>query len=400
MTLIYLGAVGKSAQFPLHVWLPDAMEGPTPVSALIHAATMVTAGVFLVARAFPLFLAVPGVLLLIAYVGAFTALLAATLALGETDIKRVLAYSTVSQLGYMMTALGAGALVAGVLHLLLHGFFKALLFLAAGAVIHAVHTNDMRAMGQLGRAMPRTAIVFVVGALALAGVPPFSGFVSKEAILGGVWEAGLYGPFVLLAVTVFLTAFYMFRAVCLTFFGARGTDGHPHDPPGVMMGPLWLLALLSIVGGVLGGAALGQSFPQFLGREWGAELPHGPHWLTPFSVGLALAGLLLAWLVYQRRAISAETLMRALGPWPAWAARGYGLDTLYVAVFRRVVLALGRLVGWIDRYVVDGVVNVASALTLRAGADLRRLQTGRAQDYLYGVTAGLLFVLVLWRLWA
>jgi NADH-quinone oxidoreductase subunit L len=400
MTLIYLGAVGKSAQFPLHVWLPDAMEGPTPVSALIHAATMVTAGVFLVARAFPLFLAVPGVLLLIAYVGAFTALLAATLALGETDIKRVLAYSTVSQLGYMMTALGAGALVAGVLHLLLHGFFKALLFLAAGAVIHAVHTNDMRAMGQLGRAMPRTAIVFVVGALALAGVPPFSGFVSKEAILGGVWEAGLYGPFVLLAVTVFLTAFYMFRAVCLTFFGARGTDGHPHDPPGVMMGPLWLLALLSIVGGVLGGAALGQSFPQFLGREWGAELPHGPHWLTPFSVGLALAGLLLAWLVYQRRAISAETLMRALGPWPAWAARGYGLDTLYVAVYRRIVLALGRLVGWIDRYVVDGVVNVASALTFRAGAELRRFQTGRAQDYLYGVTAGLLFVLVLWRLWA
>ena len=163
MTLIYLGAVGKSAQFPLHVWLPDAMEGPTPVSALIHAATMVTAGVFLVARAYPLFQAVPWVLLLIAYVGAFTALLAATLALGESDLKRVLAYSTVSQLGYMMTALGAGALAAGVLHLLLHGFFKALLFLAAGAVIHAVHTNDMGAMGRLGRAMPKTAIVFVVG---------------------------------------------------------------------------------------------------------------------------------------------------------------------------------------------------------------------------------------------
>ena len=291
MGLIYLGAVGKSAQFPLHVWLPDAMEGPTPVSALIHAATMVTAGVFLVARAYPLYLAVPWIMLVIAYVGAFTALLAATLALGESDIKRVLAYSTVSQLGYMMAALGAGALAAGVLHLLLHGFFKALLFLAAGAVIHAVHTNDMGAMGRLARAMPRTAVVFLVGTLALAGVPPFSGFVSKEAILGGVWEAGLRGPFVLLSVTVFLTAFYMFRAVFLTFFGARGAGGHPHDPPGVMMGPLWILALLSIVGAALGGAALGLTFPEFLRGTTGATLPHGPHWLTPFSVGLALAGV-------------------------------------------------------------------------------------------------------------
>jgi NADH-quinone oxidoreductase subunit L len=400
MTLIYLGAVGKSAQFPLHVWLPDAMEGPTPVSALIHAATMVTAGVFLVARAYPLFLAVPWVLLLIAYVGAFTALLAATLALGQTDIKRVLAYSTVSQLGYMMTALGAGAVAAGMLHLLLHGFFKALLFLAAGAVIHAVHTNDMSAMGRLARAMPRTAIVFVVGTLALAGVPPFSGFVSKEAILGGVWEAGFRGPFVLLSVTVFLTAFYMFRAVFLTFFGARGAGGHPHDPPGVMMGPLWLLAVLSIAGAVLGGAALGQTFPEFLGAGSGAHLPHGPGWLTAYSVGLALAGIVLAWLVYQRRAVAVEALTRPLGPLPAWAAQGYGLDALYVAIYRGAVLALARVVGWVDRYLVDGIVNVASALTLRAGADLRQLQTGRAQDYLYGVTAGLLLVLVLWRLWA
>ena len=399
MTLIYLGAVGKSAQFPLHVWLPDAMEGPTPVSALIHAATMVTAGVFLVARAYPLFLAVPEVLVLIAWVGGFTAFLAATLALGERDIKRVLAYSTVSQLGYMMAALGAGALAAGVLHLLLHGFFKALLFLAAGAVINAVHTNDMWAMGRLARPMPKTAIVFVVGTLALAGVPPFSGFVSKEAILAGVWDAGLRGPFVLLAVTVFLTALYMFRAVFVTFFGARAAAGHPHDPPGVMMGPLWLLAVLSVGGAALGSAAFGQTFPEFLGRGRGAALPHGPGWLTPVSVGLALAGLVLAWLVYQRGAVSAAALTRGLGPLPAWAARGYGIDALYMAVYRGAVLALGRLVGWIDRYLVDGLVNVASAWTLRAGADLRQLQTGRAQDYLYGVTAGLLLVLVLWRLW-
>jgi NADH-quinone oxidoreductase subunit L len=375
------------------------MEGPTPVSALIHAATMVTAGVFLVARAYPLFLAVPDVLGLIAWVGAFTAFLAATLALGQADIKRVLAYSTVSQLGYMMAALGAGALAPGVLHLLLHGFFKALLFLAAGAVIHAVHTNDMGAMGRLGRAMPKTALVFVVGTLALSGIPPFSGFVSKEAILAGVWAAGLRGPFVLLAVTVFLTALYMFRAVFLTFFGARSAGGHPHDPPAVMMSPLWLLAVLSIAGTALGGAALGQTFPEFLGRARGSALPHGPGWLTPVSVGLAGAGLVLAWLVYQRQAVPAASLVRALGPLPGWAARGYGLDALYVSLYRGAVLALGRIIGWIDRYLVDGLVNVASAFTLRAGADLRRLQTGRAQDYLYGVTAGLLLVLVLWRLW-
>jgi NADH-quinone oxidoreductase subunit L len=167
-----------------------------------------------------------------------------------------------------------------------------------------------------------------------------------------------------------------------------------------MMGPLWILALLSIVGAALGGAALGLTFPEFLRGTTGVALPHGPHWLTPFSVGLALAGVILAWLVYQRRTVSAESLTRGLGPLPAWAARGYGLDALYVAIYRGAVLALARVVGWIDRYVVDGLVNAASAATLRAGMDLRRLQTGRAQDYLYGVTAGLLLVLVFWRLWA
>jgi NADH-quinone oxidoreductase subunit L len=205
---------------------------------------------------------------------------------------------------------------------------------------------------------------------------------------------------VLLAVTVFLTAFYMFRAVFVTFLGPRAAGGHPHDPPAVMMSPLWLLAVLSIAGVALGGAALGQTFPEFLGRPRGTGLPHGPGWLMPASVGLALGGLLLAWLVYQRGVISANALARALGPLPRWTAQGYGLDALYTAIYRGVVLAFGRLVGWIDRYLVDGVVNVASAATLRAGSELRRLQTGRAQDYLYGVTAGLLLVLVFWRLWA
>jgi NADH-quinone oxidoreductase subunit L len=397
MVLVYLGAVGKSAQFPLHVWLPDAMEGPTPVSALIHAATMVTAGVYLVARAFPLFAGAPAVLALIAWVGAFTALLAATLALVQRDIKRVLAYSTVSQLGYMMAALGAGAPAAGFLHLLTHGFFKALLFLAAGAVIHAVATNDMFAMGRLARAMPTTAVLFVVGALALAGIPPLAGFASKEAVLAAVWHGpGLGVPFLMLAVTVFLTAFYMARAVLLTFFGGRQAAGHPHDPPPVMAGPLWVLALGAVLAGGLASERLPLGFAGFLAGDPAAALPHGPGWLAWLSVGAAVAGLLGAAVVYQWRLLPPEALGRALGPLGRAAEQGYGFDALYAASYRGALLGGARVVGWIDRYLVDGVVNVLSAWTLRAGAGLRLAQTGHAQDYLYGVAAGLLFLWVIW----
>jgi NADH-quinone oxidoreductase subunit L len=400
MFLIYLGAVGKSAQFPLHVWLPDAMEGPTPVSALIHAATMVTAGVYLVARAYPLFVAAPGVLALVAWVGALTALLAATQALVQRDIKRVLAYSTVSQLGYMMAALGAGAPIAGFFHLLTHGAFKALLFLAAGAVIHAVATNDLFEMGRLGRAMPQTALVFVVGALALAGIPPLSGFFSKEAILAGVWEAELPIPFAMLALTVFLTAFYMFRAIILAFFGARHAAAHhPHDPPAVMAAPLWILAALSVGAGVLATRWLGRSLAEFVPPDGPAALPHGPGWLMPVSVGLAVAGILGAWLVYQRETVSAAALRRAFGPLAHAAEQGYGLDAVYAAVYRRALLGLARAVGWIDRYVVDGLLNVVSAWTLRAGDALRAMQTGRPQDYLYGVAAGVVLLALLWTAW-
>ena len=399
MALIYCGAVGKSAQFPLHVWLPDAMEGPTPVSALIHAATMVTAGVYLVTRAYPLFAAAPAVLVVIAWVGAFTALLAATQALVQRDIKRVLAYSTVSQLGYMMAAAGAGAPTAGFLHLLTHGFFKALLFLAAGAVIHAVHTNDMGEMGRLARAMPTTTIVFVVGALALAGVPPFAGFVSKEAILAGVWHAGLTGPFLMLAVTVLLTAFYMFRVIFLTFGGrGRGAGGHPHDPPAVMAGPLWVLAVLSVGGAVLGTGWLGLPFAGFVGVERDGALPHAAEWLSSLSVGLAVLGIAGAWAVYQRQWVTSTALRQAFGRLVAVVEVGYGLDLVYAALYHGALLRGARVVGWIDRYLVDGVVNLASAWTLRAGASLRTVQTGRAQDYLYGVTAGFVLLLILW--WA
>jgi NADH-quinone oxidoreductase subunit L len=419
---IYLGAMGKSAQFPLHVWLPDAMEGPTPVSALIHAATMVTLGVYLLLRLEWLFALTPDVLLIVAWIGAVTALVAAVLACVQDDIKRVLAYSTVSQLGYMMTAIGAGFAVAGFFHLLTHGIFKALLFLGAGAVIHAVHSNDLQHMGGLARRMPQTTIVFIVGTLSLAGIPLFGGFLSKEEILGGVWAGGLVGPFVLLMLVAFLTAFYMFRVVFLAFFATGGLkasgyqttgswgpasagsgadhshdvgDSHdhrhvPHDPPISMALPLWILAFLSVAVGLYFTVA-------------GPELPFGtgepefeaPGWLMPAAVGVAVAGILLAWLTYQRRTINAASLAAAFGPIRYAALRKFWLDDLFEALYGRVLLTFSRLIGWIDRYIVDGVLNVVSAWTLTSGDDLRTMQSGRAQDYVYGVAVGLV-VLLLW----
>jgi NADH-quinone oxidoreductase subunit L len=387
MVLIYLGAVGKSAQFPLHVWLPDAMEGPTPVSALIHAATMVTAGVFMVTRAMPLFRLVPDVLALIGWVGAFTALLAATMACVEGDIKRVLAYSTVSQLGYMMAAAGAGAADAGFFHLLTHGVFKALLFLAAGAVIHAVGTGDIFRMGGLFRALPQAGVVFIVGTLALAGVWPFAGFFSKEAVLGGVWEGRMTGPFLMLALTAFLTAFYMFRVIFIAFFGRAHAEAHAHDAPLLMAVPLWVLAVLTVVIGLRFVVA-------------GAGEHHGPGWLAPLSLGLALAGFLLAAALYQRRLVEPARLAAVfpLNVLDVMARHRYGVDALYALLYRAFILGFSRLVGWIDRYLVDGLVNFGSAWTLRAGDLLRRIQSGRAQDYVYGVAFGVLvlFVVAQW----
>jgi NADH-quinone oxidoreductase subunit L len=385
MFLVYLGAVGKSAQFPLHVWLPDAMEGPTPVSALIHAATMVTAGVFLVTRAFPLFALTPGVLVIIGWVGAFTALLAATMACVESDIKRVLAYSTVSQLGYMMAAAGAGAPDAGFFHLLTHGVFKALLFLGAGAVIHAVGTNDIFRMGHLWKALPRTAIVFVIGTLALAGVWPLAGFFSKEAVLAGVWQR-LPIPFAMLALTAFLTAFYMFRVVFVAFFGKSLFHGHPHEAPPLMSIPLWVLAILTVGIGIKLAVA-------------GGDDHHAPGWLVPLSLALAAGGFALAWAMYQRSAINPATMARVLAPFDVMARRRYWLDDLYVGLYRGVLLGFAWLIGWIDRYVVDGLLNVLSAWTLRGGDILRRIQSGQAQDYVYGVAFGLLALIIWSQLW-
>jgi NADH-quinone oxidoreductase subunit L len=411
---IYLGAVGKSAQFPLHVWLPDAMEGPTPVSALIHAATMVTAGVYLLLRTSWLFALTPDVLLIVAWIGAFTALLAAVLACVQDDIKRVLAYSTVSQLGYMMTAIGAGFAGAGFFHLLTHGVFKALLFLGAGAVIHAVGTNNLSQMGHLARRMPQTMIVFVVGTLSLAGIPLFAGFLSKEEILGAVWAGGLVGPFALLMLVAFLTAFYMFRVVFLAFFGAPVVAGsaaalasgariahahghvesvpdgghvnqppHAHDAPATMGVPLWILAGLSMIIGIY-----------FTFEHPETEFV-SPPWLMPSAVGVAAAGILLAWATYQRRAIDPGTFTSMFAPLHRAALKKFWIDDLFEHVIAASVLAFSRAVGWLDRYIVDGVLNALSAWTLTAGDDMRTMQSGRAQDYVYGVAVGLL-VLLLW----
>ena len=433
---IYLGAVGKSAQFPLHTWLPDAMEGPTPVSALIHAATMVTAGVYLLHRT--VFLFPPDVLMVVAWIGAFTALLAAVLACVQDDIKRVLAYSTVSQLGYMMTAIGAGVAAAGFLHLLTHGLFKALLFLGAGAVIHAVGSNDLPNMGGLARRMPQTATVFIIGTLSLAGIPLFGGYLSKEEILGAVWGANLVGPFALLMLVAGLTAFYMFRVVFLAFFGtpspvakvthahaahashAHGahtttvgtaarvahTDlhdeavvegahvnetPHAHEPPVTMLLPLWVLAVMTMVVGVMSTLKLGG-----FGVAEGGEA--APAWLTPAAVGVATAGILLAWAAYQARAINPVNLANAFGPIRAAALRKFWLDDLFEGLYLVVLLGFSRVVGWIDRYVVDGVLNLVSDWTVQAGDELRGIQTGKPQDYVYGVGAGVLVLILLMRL--
>jgi NADH-quinone oxidoreductase subunit L len=367
------------------------MEGPTPVSALIHAATMVTAGVYLLTRTVWLFRLTPDVMQIIAWNGAFTALLAAVLACVQTDIKRVLAYSTVSQLGYMMTAIGAGFASAGFLHLLTHGIFKALLFLGAGAVIHAVGTNDIFRMGGLARRMPQTAIVFIVGTLSLAGVPFFGGFFSKEEILGATLAGGFPGPFAMLLFGAFLTAFYMFRVVFITFFGAPALahdahDHHVHDAPPFMAAPLWILALLAVGVGIL--------FAFWHPRAEFEELG----WLTPTAVVVALAGIAFAYLVYQRRAISADTLATIFAPIRAAALQRFWIDDIFAFIYRGPMLGLARLVGWVDRYLVDGILNVLSAWTLTAGDRLRRIQSGRGQDYVYGIALGVLLLLV-WVRW-
>jgi NADH-quinone oxidoreductase subunit L len=423
--LIFCGAVGKSAQFPLHVWLPDAMEGPTPVSALIHAATMVNAGVYLVARCNPIFGHAPEVMVIVAAIGIFTAILAASIAMTQTDIKRVLAYSTLSQLGYMFASLGVGAWTAAIFHLMSHGFFKGLLFLGSGSVIHAVDgEQDMRKMGGLARKIPTTYVTMLIGSVAIAGVPPLAGFFSKDEILGGAFKNGFLWVWAIGFVVAGMTAFYMFRLMGMTFWGPSHVDpekvGHIHESPTTMTRPLVLLAIPAIFLGMLIG------FPPESG------LLH--NWLAPvFEATIAAGGRTEAAYAFLGvdgvLAIATTTLVavaivvawRLFGvDMPFWSVRSQprpdrirqmsaapGLSFLYRASSNKwwfddlnnllFVVWGGKVanaVFWFDRTVIDGTVNGIGAVTTAAGLRLRTVQTGRVQNYALGIAVGLIAMAV------
>ena len=377
--LLFGGAIGKSAQFPLHVWLPDAMAGPTPVSALIHAATMVAAGVYLVGRMFSVFVhATSGALDFVAGIAALTMLIAAVLAMVQDDIKRVLAYSTVSQLAYMVAGLsiGVAGYTPGLFHLFTHAFFKALLFLGAGSVIHATNTNNMSEMGGLRKRMPVTFVTFLIASAALAGIPPLAGFWSKDEIITTAFKQHDWALWGVAFVTAIITAFYMMRAVLLTFFGEYRGAGQPHESPSVMLAPMVLLAFLSVVAGFLG--------PTHLFADW---VHFGPRIREPFDYGFAavsivgaLAGLAVGYRLYSRWQ-EREPLMR-LGPAYTFVERKYLLDDLYLrGIVKPIQYPLAHDVDTVDRTVVDGAVNGAGALARGLGAGLKYLQSGSVQRY-------------------
>lgn len=386
--LIFIGAVGKSGQFPLHTWLPDAMEGPTPVSALIHAATMVAAGVYLVATMFPLYQASADASLVVAYIGGITAIFAASIGLTQRDIKRVLAYSTVSQLGYMMLALGMASVagyVAGTFHLMTHAFFKALLFLAAGSVIHAVHTQDIFEMGGLFSKMKITGTVFLIGCLAIAGVPPFAGYFSKEEIIGAVYAEGHYGLFAIALIAAFFTAFYMFRLFFVTFTGKPAdvkAHSHAHESPLVMTVPMILLAILAISAGWIntpGNPVLGHWLTENMTVT--EEAHHAPIWIAILATGISLLGILLAYLMYTKKSLSRDIIA---GPMP-WlyqlSFNKYWIDEIYHTVFVRPVRAIGSVLTVIDVFIIDGIVRLVAAFTQELGHAGARVQNGQVQTY-------------------
>ena len=417
---IFAGAVGKSAQFPLHSWLPDAMEGPTPVSALIHAATMVAAGVFLVARFFPVFELSETAMNTVAIVGGFTAIFAASMGLVMNDIKRVLAYSTVSQLGFMMLALGVGAYGAAIFHLFAHAFFKALLFLGAGSVGHASGTFDMRYMGGLRKAMPWTYLTFAIGGLSLAGIFPLAGFWSKDEILNRAWLAGdVVGQVVfwLALVAVFMTSFYIFRAIFMTFEGEfkggaesdpeaeRGARVHLAESPMVMVAPLIILA----VGAVLAGFFVNPLVDLgVVPVHWLTEfLAHGPVHVEveDFNIAIAaasslvaLAGIFVAYDMYFTRRLSADRLARWFKAAYVVLYRKYYFDeaTEKYLVTRGFYGGLSRGLDWADKSIVDKAVNWVGLLSTNVGGALRQVQTGQLQGYGMAISAGVLVIVGLY----
>ncbi|MBE3586512.1 NADH-quinone oxidoreductase subunit L [Desulfofundulus thermocisternus] len=395
--LVFIGPIGKSGQFPLHVWLPDAMEGPTPVSALIHAATMVVAGVYLVARTMFLFHEVPSAMELVAITGGFTALFAATIAVTQREIKRILAYSTVSQIGYMMLALGVGSMTASLFHMWTHAFFKALMFLGAGSVLHALHHKaDVWEMGGLIRKMPITGWTFVIGGLAIAGIPPFAGFWSKDEILAVTLESGHYVLFVMAAFTAFLTAFYMWRLIFLTFFGDENPENHPHESPPVMTLPLIGLAILSTIGGLVGtpwAPYWGEWI--FFGHPHHAE-PN--YWVMIGSIVLAAAGIYLAYQLYcaDKTKARAKELAERYKHIYNILYNKYYIDEIYLWFNHTIIDGAAKLFYLFDIYVVDGIiVNGLGKLTCLLGEGIRVSNTGRLQNYALVFFLGVLAVVVL-----
>jgi NADH-quinone oxidoreductase subunit L len=417
--LLMVGACGKSAQIPLYVWLPDAMEGPTPVSALIHAATMVTAGVYMVSRSHMIFERAPMALMVVAVIGTLTAVFAATIGITQTDIKKVLAYSTVSQLGYMFMACGVGAFSAGIFHLMTHAFFKGLLFLAAGSVIHAVGgEQDMRKMGGLRSYIPWTFLTMGIATLAIAGIPPFAGFWSKDEILWkayssdhGSWVFWLIG-----VITAFLTSFYMFRLLFMTFFGdyrgaqvdahghahaAHGHDDHghgePHESPMVMLVPLMILAVLSIVGGLVG---IGNRFENFLAPVFGSgELSEAAGeaasrgtelLLMGISVAVAVMGFLLAFVLYVSKPHLPRKIADSLNGFYTAVLNKYYVDELYAKLFVKPLVDGSTSILWqgVDRKVIDDTVNDAADGARNISDNVRHMQSGNLRSYAGWIAAG------------
>src|SRR5581483_3671484 len=414
--LLFVGACGKSAQIPLYTWLPDAMEGPTPVSALIHAATMVTAGVYMVARMYPLFIHTPVTLSVVAWVGGITAIFAASIGLVQNDIKRILAYSTVSQLGYMFLALGVVVPVSGIFHLFTHAFFKGLLFLGAGSVIHSVEhafehagvhddPQNIQNMGGLRRYMPWTAGTFLIACLAISGIFPFAGFWSKDEILTGAFVNGQYALYAIGLVTAMMTAFYMFREYFLVFEGTPRFDTHhvhPHESPWWMVGPLAVLALLSLVAGFAVGAPPEHGlFRNFLDPVFapvlGAEHPETAFVETLILIGasllIAVIGIYIAMMMYLRRAWSPQAVSARFPRLYDLLYHKWYLDEIYDAAIVQPTLAFARFLWGFDSGVIDGMVNGVGALIRWLGQGLRRLQTGSVGNYALGMSLGLLVIL-------
>ena len=429
---LFIGATGKSAQIPLFVWLPDAMAGPTPVSALIHAATMVTAGVYMTARMNVFFSMAPAVLHLIAIIGVATAVLAATIALTQYDIKKVLAYSTVSQLGYMFIGIGVGGYSAAVFHLMTHAFFKACLFLGSGSVIHAMHhEQDMRKMGGLKQFMPITYLTFFISVLAIAGFPPFAGFFSKDEILWLAASGNHWGVWAFAVCGAGMTAFYMFRQLFMTFYGKCRADHHTiehlHESPSVMTMPLVVLAVGAVLAGFIGlpGVLGGSQFAHWLEPVIKHGEHHGSHaleWsLMAISVAVAASGCFLAYLMYRKESLSPDTFTNlAGGLFYRLFDRKWYLDEIYQVIFVNGTLLLATMwsafdkyivdgivngaaavtrgVSWFnglfDRYIIDGLVNLIANLTFAIGNRVRRIQTGNINSYLYGILLAMVIAII------